>query len=117
MCNFSFPPAEEMANLFSDVIGDKYKIDDLKVLGERLVNLKRIFNIKMGLTSENDKLPAILLEPLDGGTEGKVPDMDILLKEYYEHRNWDPKTGKPNKEKLIELGLDEFIDEVWGTDE
>ncbi|TFF86364.1 MAG: aldehyde ferredoxin oxidoreductase [Promethearchaeota archaeon] len=116
MCNFSFPPAEEMANLFSDVIGNKYKIDDLKVLGERLVNLKRVFNIKMGLTSENDKLPAILLEPLDGGTEGKVPDMDILLKEYYDHRNWDPETGKPNKEKLEELGLDEFIDDVWGSD-
>ncbi|TFF88597.1 MAG: aldehyde ferredoxin oxidoreductase [Promethearchaeota archaeon] len=112
MCNFSFPPAEELAALFKDVIGDKYTIDDLKILGERLVNMKRIFNLKMGLTNENDRLPKILLKPLEGGTEGKVPDMDKLLKDYYEYRNWDPDTGKPNKEKLVELGLDVFIGDL-----
>ncbi|MHA1253296.1 MAG: aldehyde ferredoxin oxidoreductase C-terminal domain-containing protein, partial [Candidatus Helarchaeota archaeon] len=71
------------------------------------------FNIKMGITAENDQLPEIMLRPLDGGTEGKVPDIKQMLKEYYEYRNWDPVSGKPNKEKLKQLGLEEFIKDIW----
>ncbi|MHA1271572.1 MAG: aldehyde ferredoxin oxidoreductase family protein [Candidatus Helarchaeota archaeon] len=113
MCNFSFPPAKEFAALLNDVTGMKIKINDLKLLGERLINLKRIFNLKMGLTAKNDQLPNIMLRPLDGGTEGKVPDIKQLLKEYYECRDWDPKSGKPNKNKLEALELSEFIKDVW----
>ncbi|MHA1752586.1 MAG: aldehyde ferredoxin oxidoreductase family protein [Candidatus Helarchaeota archaeon] len=113
MCNFSFPTASEFASLLTAVTGNKIKIDDLKILGERLINLKRIFNIKMGLTAKNDKLPEILLRPLEGGTEGKVPDIDSMLKDYYKYRDWNPETGKPSKKKLEELGLEEFIKDIW----
>jgi len=30
-----------------------------------------------------------------------------MLNEYYEARGWDLTTGKPSKEKLKELGLEE----------
>ena len=48
------------------------------------------------------------MQPLEeGGTGGYVPDVERLLSEYYTARVWDRKTGKPTREKLLELGLDE----------
>jgi aldehyde:ferredoxin oxidoreductase len=48
------------------------------------------------------------MQPLtEGGTAGYVPDVEKLLTDYYQARAWDRKTGKPTREKLLELGLDE----------
>ena len=39
--------------------------------GKRIVTLKRLLNLRRGLTREDDRLPKLLLQPLaDGGTEG-----------------------------------------------
>jgi len=60
-------------------------------------------------------LPKVLLEPYkEGGAEGFVPDFPALLNAYYEARGWDKESGKPSKEKLIELGLDDVAKELWG---
>ncbi len=34
-----------------------------------------------------------------------MENMDEWLDEYYEERGWDIETGRPNKNKLISLGL------------
>jgi aldehyde:ferredoxin oxidoreductase len=39
--------------------------------------------------------------------------MDLMLKNYYILRKWDWKTGKPTKEKLIELGLEDVAKDLW----
>jgi aldehyde:ferredoxin oxidoreductase len=39
--------------------------------------------------------------------------MEVLLKAYYAYRKWDPKTGKPMKEKLLELGLNEAAKDLY----
>jgi hypothetical protein len=39
-----------------------------------------MLNFKLGLTRSNDRLPDLLLKPLkDGGSNGVVPDMEVLL--------------------------------------
>jgi aldehyde:ferredoxin oxidoreductase len=81
-------------------------MDDLLRMGSRIVTLKRVLNLGRGLTSANDQLPALLLEPLDsGGTEGNVPDLKVLLSGAYAEYGWDPDTGKPMQQTLTELGL------------
>jgi aldehyde:ferredoxin oxidoreductase len=83
--------------------------------GERSWNLKRAINNRMGLTRANDKLPEALLTPFpDGGSEGFVPDIDAMLGAYYQHRGWDAMTGKPSREKLVELGLGDIAQALWG---
>jgi aldehyde:ferredoxin oxidoreductase len=48
----------------------------------------------------------LLLQSLpNGGQEGHVPDMELMMGEYYAARGWDPVTGKPTASKLQELGL------------
>jgi aldehyde:ferredoxin oxidoreductase len=69
----------------------------------------------MGLTAENDKLPKALLEPFrDGGSAGYVPDLQGMLAAYYQARGWDPQTGRPTREKLVELGLNDIAIDLWG---
>ena len=46
------------------------------------------------------------MQPLEGGTEGMVPDVDVLLAGAYAEYGWDPETGKPTRETLGMLGLD-----------
>ncbi|RPJ42121.1 MAG: aldehyde:ferredoxin oxidoreductase, partial [Chloroflexi bacterium] len=83
--------------------------DDLLRNGERAWNLKRLINLRLGLTHADEKMPKLLLEPLpDGGQEGHLPDIELLLNEYYAASGWDRQTGWPKEEKLAELGL-EFI--------
>jgi len=39
--------------------------------------------------------------------------MDLMLKEYYGYRGWDWETGKPSRDKLIELGLDQVARDMY----
>jgi aldehyde:ferredoxin oxidoreductase len=84
-------------------------MDAIKLIGERILTMKRLFNLKMGLTAKDDTLPKHIMKPLKGGTEEHVPNLSLMLKEYYALRKWNPTTGKPTPEKLKALGLSEFI--------
>jgi aldehyde:ferredoxin oxidoreductase len=39
--------------------------------------------------------------------------MDLMLREFYDVSRWDWETGKPTKEKLTELGLDQAARDLW----
>ena len=61
------------------------------------------------LFRQNDRLPKLLLQPLEeGGTEGRVPDLEALLSGAYREYGWDARTGRPLPETLEVLGLDRF---------
>lgn len=114
LCKFSKVKPTHISQMLSAITGWDISPADLLAAGDRSINLKRAISNKLGLTREEDKLPKICLEPLkEGSTAGKVPDMDLLLKEYYKFRKWDWDTGKPSKEKLIELGLDQVAEDLY----
>jgi aldehyde:ferredoxin oxidoreductase len=107
MCAFCNPPPSMVINMLNAATGFEFDIDQFKVLGERLYMIKRLFNLKMGITPVDDRLPKILLQPVnEGGSAGKSPDFDKLKKELYKYRTFDLKTGYPNKDKLKSLGLE-----------
>ena len=106
-CMFSNPPPEYIAELIENLLGIPFGIKEIKITGERIFTIKRLFNIKMGLTSNDDNIPKILLTPVkEGAIKDKAPNFEKLKKFYYQIRNWDPDTGKPHINKLKELGLD-----------
>jgi aldehyde:ferredoxin oxidoreductase len=68
-----------------------------------------MLNLKLGLTRADEVMPKLLTQPLnEGGSEGFVPDVDLLLDEYYRERDWDKKNGRPSAAKLAALGLTEL---------
>lgn len=107
ICLFCNPDPSTVAKVIQTATGLEFDIERIKRTGERIYTMKRLFNLKMGLTPEDEKLPQILLEPLDeGGSAGKSPDFEKLKKTYYELRDWDLETGYPSQDKLKQLGLE-----------
>jgi aldehyde:ferredoxin oxidoreductase len=79
---------------------------ELLHIGDRIITLKRLINLNLGFTPEEDRLPKLLLHPLpDGGTRGMVPDIEKQLTDYYAFRDWDRKTGRPSAAALKKVGL------------
>jgi len=114
MCLFNNAPAQYHADLLNAVTGRQETLESLLHIGERIWNLKRAFNCRLGLTRADDRLPQLVLQPLpEGGTQGHVPDLELMLREYYQARDWDWETGKPNCEKLEELGLEWVAEDLW----
>ncbi|MBW2220807.1 MAG: aldehyde ferredoxin oxidoreductase, partial [Deltaproteobacteria bacterium] len=115
LCQFSPIPASMIAQILANITGKDFKTMDLLTFGERSLNLKRAINNKLGVTCEDDKLPEIARKALnEGGTAGIEPDMDMMLKEFYTVSKWDMETGKPTKEKLMELGLQKVAEDLYG---
>ncbi|HUU77992.1 MAG TPA: aldehyde ferredoxin oxidoreductase family protein [candidate division Zixibacteria bacterium] len=106
MCHFAMPPFKDTIKALELATGWEYSIEDVMKVGERITNLKRMLNKQMGLTKANDKLPKIVYHRLtEGGTEGKIPNLEVQLKEYYKVRNWDTTTGFPTESWLKTLNL------------
>ena len=106
-CFFAATPPSTYVKLLSAATGHDWSLEEMMRAGERAWNLKRAYNCRLGLTRATEKLPKLLLEPLpDGGQAGHVPDMELMLHEYYAARGWDEATGLPTPQKLAQLGLD-----------
>jgi aldehyde:ferredoxin oxidoreductase len=107
-------PSDGLVSLLGAATGWDVTLADLLRTGERIINLKRALNLRWGLSPARERLPDLLLRPLEeGGTAGYVPDADRLLSDYYGARQWDRATGKPSKEKLLALGLEEMAAELY----
>jgi aldehyde:ferredoxin oxidoreductase len=112
LCLYSSFKSKQVLKLLNLAIGWNMTIKDLYIIGERIFNMKRVFNNLCGITRKDDYLPKIVLEPYKEGPIKGITPMDQYeqaLKEYYEFREWDWETGKPKKEKLINLELKNTI--------
>jgi len=102
---------EETAELLQAATGWDLTGQEVQRIGERIVNLERLFIAREGITRQDDTLPRRFLEePLpegSGPSTGSVLELEPMLDEYYRARGWDVQTGLPMKEKLEELGLSE----------
>jgi aldehyde:ferredoxin oxidoreductase len=106
MCSFCNPLPSQVADLIQHSTGIQFGLNEIKLYGERILNMKRLFNIKMGLSSKDDRLPQILLNPLsEGGSAGRSPNFEKLRRLFYMYRDWDPYTGKPSMKKLKSLNI------------
>ncbi|MFW9844264.1 MAG: aldehyde ferredoxin oxidoreductase family protein [Candidatus Thorarchaeota archaeon] len=107
MCHFANVPPSTIISLLNLATGMFLKVEDILIIGARAVTMKRLFNLRCGLHMKNEKLPPALLKPHpENVTDDFAPDVDMQLKDYYEYRNWDRKTGKPSKEAIDSLELD-----------
>ena len=76
--------------------------------GERIFNLKRLYNNRLGITRKDDVLPIRMMRHKRGGGTNILPPLNEMLDEYYTYRGWD-ELGRPTRTKLKELELESFI--------
>jgi aldehyde:ferredoxin oxidoreductase len=115
-CQFVNVPLSELSELFSAAWGEAVSLEALYRAGERIFNLKRALNLKLGLKPrQSEVFPRLWTQPLsEGGAGGFVPDWEGMLREYYAYRQWDWDSGKPCPEKLVALGLEDIAADLWG---
>lgn len=101
LCEFENPTVSVLLQAVNSATGWGWAAEDLMSAGKRIVNIKRLLNFKLGLTRSSDRLPDLLLKPLQkGGSAGIVPDMPTLLSGAYAEFGWNPDTGRPAPEFL-----------------
>jgi aldehyde:ferredoxin oxidoreductase len=123
ICKFSrgtyYKESEDLAKVYSLVTGFETTPEEMRLKGERINNVARLFNIREGLGRKDDTLPYKVMHypvPDEGPSKGAYvsqEELDLLLDDYYEARGWT-KEGVPTKEKLKELGMDDLIYIVEG---
>lgn len=108
LCRFTSYALDEehYARLLSKATGVTFTPEDFLLLGERVWNLERLFNLREGFTRGDDTLPRRFLEEplLEGSTKGQVVELEQMLDEYYRFRGWDDE-GRPTPKKLAQLDL------------
>lgn len=100
---------EESAQVYTMITGWDMSLDELKQAGERIHNLKKLFNIREGWSRRDDALPPrTLQEPLPTGVVAGVgltqEELDYMIAGYYQARGWNDDGSVPDT-KLAELGL------------
>jgi aldehyde:ferredoxin oxidoreductase len=105
ICHFYPVDGNQLLKLIQLATGWDLDIDELVQTGERIFTMMRMLNLKLGYDPKMEMLPKLVLKPLEGPTEGHVPDIEAQLKTWYEYRGWDRKSGRPPEDKLKKLGL------------
>ncbi len=112
LCQFSLVtgnfPAIEFVHL---VTGFNLTIDDFITIGERILILKHLFNLREGKNPLDYKLPYRVLKKTNHSPNRSISDdkeKDMILS-FLDSFDWDPITTIPNKDRLKALGLEEFI--------
>ena len=102
---------EHWAEILSAATGWDMDAEELLQVGERVINIQRMFNVRESLGRKDDYLPQrVLTRPEFGAFKDEenctIKDYDALLTEYYQACGWDVETGVPTSEKLKELDLE-----------
>ena len=103
--------ATDFAEMLRVTTGYKnFDAEELLKSGQRINLLKKTINSILGMKKEDDRLPKRILTSLS--PKGNVPDIDLMLKEYYVLRGLDDR-GWPKRETLEATGLKDLISKLY----
>jgi len=103
----------ESAHIYERITGMSMTAGELKLAGERINNLKKLFNIREGWSREDDTLPQrVLREKLEDGIAQGIglsqSDLDMMIAGYYRARGWTEDGLVPDS-KIESLDLADAI--------
>lgn len=106
----SFIQVDDVVAAVRAATGWDITVEELLDVGERAVNLARLFNVREGFSRRDDRLPDRLHGPLEGGpltgTSIDRAAFEVAITRLFELKGWDPATGVPTPERLRRLGLE-----------
>jgi aldehyde:ferredoxin oxidoreductase len=114
VCKFSrrLYEVSDMVDTVRIMTGRELADEEVLRFGERLTNLRRLFNHREGKGRKDDTLPhRVTQEPIvEGPSQGhrvSPEELQAMLDDYYSVRGWDAD-GRPTKEQLGSLGIDDM---------
>lgn len=116
LCQFVWGPAwtlygpSETVEMVRAITGWRVSLYELMKVGQRRLNLLRVFNAREGLTRKDDRLPKKFFQPLqgEGPTAGVALDpveIEAALDLYYQLNGWT-SDGIPTRASLADLGIE-----------
>jgi len=119
-CMFINWTRQQMADIVSAITGWQTNVWELMRAGERGVTMARAFNMREGLTRDDDRLPLRMQQYHVTSTLNEEPVDPEVLEEaketFYEMMGWDRETGKPTRGKLQELDIAWVYDQLAALD-
>jgi len=119
LCQFAWGPSwqlygpAELIEFCKYGVGWETSIKELQEIGERRINMMRVFNTKLGFDRSNDCLPPKAFLKIPCGPNAGVgitkENFEKALNAYYEFAGWDKETGIPTEATLKRLGLEWLI--------
>ena len=99
--SFAWSVADVQPQLQAACEGD-WSMDKLTLVGERIWNMERQYNLAAGFTAKDDNLPPRLTTEAakTGPAKGMVSGLAKMLPEYYEVRGWTPE-GVPDRKSVV----------------
>lgn len=113
---------DDLARLYSAATGRDINGGELMMIGERIHNIEKAFNVLHAGFSRKDDFPPkrFMEEPIKSGpARGELlskDKWDEMLNEYYELHEWDKESGWQTKKQLKRLGLKEVADDLERAD-
>jgi aldehyde:ferredoxin oxidoreductase len=109
-------PRQKMLDTVKAITGWNTSMHELLQAGERAYTLARVFNVREGITSAEDRLPDRFYEPFaEGPSKGNALPKEAFDKAratFYQMLGWDGETGIPHDWKLHKLGIGWAIDQL-----
>ena len=119
-CLFAYTshPAAYIPEFLTAITGQEYDFDTCLKVGERIANIRHLFNLREGINplhiSFNPR--ALGKPPLK---DGPVADVDIneeiMIEDFLKEMDWDRETTMPSDSKLKELGLSKLVKDYEGA--
>ena len=103
--SFAWTLADVQPQIQAACEGD-WSMEKLNLVGERIWNMERQFNLAAGITAKDDDLPPRLKTEAckTGPAKGVVSGVEQMMPIYYQVRGWTPE-GVPETATLERLGL------------
>jgi len=109
LCYFVPLSISQQVELVKGITGWNTTVWELMKVGERVINMTRAFNIREGMTKDDDYLPRRFFVPFTSGPLKGVgvneTELAQAIDTYYAMMGWD-KNGVPTLGKLQELGIE-----------
>ncbi|MBN1685261.1 MAG: aldehyde ferredoxin oxidoreductase family protein [Spirochaetales bacterium] len=117
MCHFPPWNPNHVTDIVKAVTGWDTSLFELFKAAERGWTMARAFNLREGLTAEDDTIPERFFESFESGPlKGVAHDhkqFDRMKALYYQLAGWDKKTGEPTYAKYVDLDM-EWLAEQMG---
>jgi aldehyde:ferredoxin oxidoreductase len=112
---FGSGPAK-LVDFLNAVTGLNYTLDEVLKAGERIANIRHLFNLREGINELKWVAhPRIYGDPPQAKGPLAGVTIDTKAQNYWNlgALDWDYVTTKPSKKKLIELGFTDIAEQLW----
>jgi aldehyde:ferredoxin oxidoreductase len=118
ICAFAPMSFSDLIEALNAITGHGHDYDELLRLGERVAILRQAFNLREGWAPADFVLPERVrgCPPLDEGpTAGVTIDLETQNRAFFEAMHWDPLTGFPDGQRMLEIGgIDDVHQDLYG---